>query len=230
MASARQLAPRTRKRPDIVRLNPIQTELTTAATDALLGIVCVAIVWWLAAVRPSWARHVWIAVFTLMAAASFLGAVAHGFDLDARVRGLLWQPLYLSLGVTIALFVVAAVHDWRGEATARALLPWAAAAGVGFYLVTAVLSGAFMVFIAYEAIAMITALAIYGALVAAGTLPGAAWIAAGIAISVLAAIVQATTLSMRVGVVFDHNGLFHLVQIAGAIVLAAGVRVTLMAR
>jgi hypothetical protein len=180
--------------------------------------------------RASWPRNVWIAVFALMAAASFLGAAAHGLDLAERMRALLWQPLYLSLGLTIALFIVAAVHDWRGEAAARTLLPWAAAVGVGFYLLTTVVGGAFIIFVAYEAIAMLTALAIYGALAAGGALPGAATIAAGIAISVLAAAVQASALSWRVGVVFDHNGLFHLLQMLGAAVLAVGVRVSLIAR
>jgi hypothetical protein len=212
-----------------VRFNPSHTELTTAATDAVLGLVCLAIVWALMSVRPSWPRAVWIAVFTLMAVASLLGAYAHGFDLSERVRAVTWQPLYLSLGLAIGLFVVAAVHDWRGVDAARALLPWALGAAVAFYALTYFLGGAFIIFVVYEGVAMLAALGIYSLLAAQGA-AGATAIAIGIALSLVAAVVQATSWSLRLGVVFDHNGVFHLIQTLGVLVLAAGVRASLMGR
>jgi hypothetical protein len=92
-----------------VRLNPVATELTTAATDAALGALCLWIVWWLSDARAGWAQAIWMAVFALMAVASILGAVAHGLELSDRARWRLWQPLYLSLGLMIALLVVAVV-------------------------------------------------------------------------------------------------------------------------
>jgi hypothetical protein len=51
--------------------------------------------------------------------------------------------------------------------------------------------------------------------------------AAGVALSLAAAAVQVSPLSLRLGVRFDHNGLFHLIQIAGVVLLAAGVRQSL---
>ena len=51
-----------------------------------------------------------------------LGVVTHGLVLPDATRDLLWQPLYLSLGVTMALFVVGAVRDWRGDAAGRRML------------------------------------------------------------------------------------------------------------
>ena len=213
-----------------MHLNEPQTELTTAATDALLGRVSLTIIWWLADSRPSWTRAIWIWLFALMSLASMLGAAAHGLMLSDRVRGLIWQPLYLSLGVTIALFVVAGVSDWRGESAARALLPWAIAVGVGFYALTTILSGAFVIFVAYEAVAMCLVLAMYVGMWLTRSTPGSPLIVLGVAISIVAAAVQASSLSARLVVTFDHNGLFHLLQLAGTIALAAGVRLALAAR
>jgi len=211
-----------------MQLQKSQTELTTAATDAVLAIVCMVIAWWLLDARPSWTRTVWIWLFTLTALASVLGAAAHGLALTDRARNALWQPLYLSLGLTIALLVMAGVSDWKGEALARTWLPWALAVGVGFYALTNVLSGAFIVFVAYEAIAMVLVLGIYVTLWTVRGLPGAPLIVAGIGLSIVAAVVQATTMTARVVVTFDHNGLFHLIQLVGMVVLAAGVRALLL--
>ena len=212
----------------MLRLVSSATELTTAATDALLGLVCLVMLWRLTELPSSWQRAVWMGVLVLMAVASFLGAMAHGVTWSESVRTAIWQPLYLSLGLTIALFVVAAVCDWRGVELARAFLPWMLAIGVAFYAATWFLNGAFILFIAYEAVAMLAALAIYGWLCSQGV-AGAGLIAAGIGISIAAAVVQATSLQLTVVVPFDHNGLFHLVQLAGIVVLSSGVRARLLA-
>jgi hypothetical protein len=166
-------------------------------------------------------------VLVLMAIASFLGAAAHGYAWSDSARTAIWQPLYLSLGLTIALFVVAAAGDWRGVEAARAFLPWMLAIGIAFYAATWLLRGAFILFIAYEAVAMLAALAIYVSLYAHGV-SGAGLIAGGIGISIAAAAIQATSLQLTVGVPFDHNGLFHLVQLAGIVVLSSGVKARLL--
>jgi hypothetical protein len=59
-------------------------------------------------------------------------------------------------------------------------------------------------------------------------LPGASAIAAGIFISLVAAVVQVSSLRLRVGVTFDHNGLFHLIQTVGITVMTVGVRSSLV--
>ena len=131
--------------------------------------------------------------------------------------------MYLSLGLTVSLFVVGGIQDWRGEASARAALPWALAIGVGFFALTQLSSGAFLVFVVYEAVAMLATLAMY-LFLAQRRVVGAGMMVLGIAVSIVAAAVQASTLSARLIVPFDHNGLFHLVQLAGAAALANGVR------
>lgn len=55
--------------------------------------------------------------------------------------------------------------------------------------------------------------------------PGAAWMVAGIAVNLAAAGVQQSDLSIRLGSIsLDHNGIFHLVQMAAVVALAVGVR------
>jgi hypothetical protein len=206
--------------------NQSETELTTAVTDALLGAVCLfeAVQLWITPSSAPWKRALWVSVFGLLSCGSWLGAVAHGLQWSDAARAAIWRPLYLSLGLAVAVMLVGAVYDWRGEMTARALLPWALGVGVLFFVATQLLSGAFVLFIVYEGVATCAALAIYATLLVAGGLPGSGAIGIGIALSLLAAAIQASDLSVRVVVRFDHNALFHLVQIAAVIALASGLR------
>lgn len=209
-----------------MQLNPSATELTTAVTDAAVGILCLAVVWWLVAipVNATWKRALWCWVFGLLGLASVLGAVVHGLELSESVRAVLWRPLYLSLGLTVALFVIGGIYDWRGEAAARALLPWAVGIGASFFALTQLLGGAFLIFVVYEAIAMVATLAMYVFLSTTRRLAGATMITVGIGLSIVAAAVQASALSVRLIVPFDHNGLFHVVQLIATTALANGVR------
>lgn len=207
-----------------------ETELTTAATDAVLGLLCVAVAVqvWATPTTAEFARALWVSAFALLGVGSLLGAAAHGIELDARIRGWLWKPLYLSLGLAVALVAVAAAGDWWGLAVARPMLRWALGAGVLFFAATQWLGGAFVLFIAYEAAAIGLALVIYGLLWMNGS-AGAGAMAVGVALSLVAAAVQVSSLSMRVFVRFDHNGLFHLIQMLGVLCLSAGVRQSLQA-
>jgi hypothetical protein len=132
--------------------------------------------------------------------------------------------LYLSLGLSVALFLVGGIYDWRGEAAARALLPWAVGIGVSFFVVTQLSSGSFLIFVVYEATAMLATLAMYVYLSTTGRLAGAGMMTVGIGLSIVASAVQASVLSVRLIVPFDHNGLFHLVQLTAIAALANGLR------
>lgn len=207
-------------------LNPVPTELTTAATDAILALLALYCIRWLGARRSADPAKVtlWILVLALLAVASLLGAVAHGFDLSADTLYLLWQPLFLSLGLVVALFVVAATYDGLGPAPARRLMIPALVAGACFYLVTLVFPGTFLVFVLYEAAAMLVALALYVRLAIATSRRWAWLMVLGIALNIAAAGIQASgTIRLNLGVPLDHNGVFHLVQMVAIVVLVAGV-------
>lgn len=206
--------------------NPIVTELTTAATDALLAVLALVCIRHLAVRRSADPQKVtlWVLVLALLAVASALGAVAHGLDLSPDILWLLWQPLFLSLGLVVALFVVAAVYDGFGAAAARRLLIPALVAGGAFYLLTLVFPGTFMVFVLYEAVAMLVALALYVRLAIRDGQKWAWLMVLGIGLNIVAAAIQASgTVRLDLGVPFDHNGVFHLVQMVAIVVLVLGV-------
>ena len=206
--------------------NPVPTELTTAATDAILALLALYCIRWLGARRSADPAKVtlWILVLALLAVASVLGAIAHGLDLSSDTIYLLWHPLFLSLGLVVALFVVAATYDGLGPTTARRLMIPALVVGACFYLVTLIFPGTFLVFVLYEAVAMLVALALY---VRLALVSGRRWawlMVLGIALNIAGAGIQASgTVRLNLGVPLDHNGVFHLVQMVAIVVLVAGV-------
>jgi hypothetical protein len=210
----------------------IPTERTAAVTDVLLAMVALTGLLYLS--RPSagggaFKVQVWSWALGLLAFAAALGAIAHGFKMSAQLNRLLWKPLNLALGLTVALFVVGVAYDLWGPAIARRALPIMIAMGVAFFAVTVLVPGTFLVFIAYESLAMLFALVAYILLAARGQLHGAAVMALGILVSIVAAAVQANgSVSIKVLWEFDHNGVFHLIQIVGVIVLVVGLRMGLL--
>jgi hypothetical protein len=204
----------------------VATERTTAATDAVLALAAAAAILVLRrSTPPSFGRSVWQAALAALALASVLGAVAHGLELPAATRELLWQPLYLALGVTMALFVVGAVRDWRGEAAARRVLAPMLALAVVFYGITRLTGGSFLAFVVYEAAALLFSLGVYLRLATGPARVGAAPMAAALAVSLAAGAVQASDLGpVRLVWDFDHNGVFHLVQLIGLALLLTGLR------
>lgn len=205
------------------------TELTTAATDAVIALLCVVVALRLWRIRhhDPWKAAVWCWVFGMLGVASVLGAVAHGLALTESARSALWHPLYLMLGLVVALFFVGGIYDWRGKIAARQLMPWFIGIGVVSYVLTQLLGGAFVIFLLYEAAAMVSALVIYLLVAHSGRLPGAGIMATAIALNLAAAAVQASDVTVHWIVPFDHNGVFHIVQMVAIVVLAYGLRVGL---
>jgi hypothetical protein len=205
-------------------LNESPLELTTSATDAVLAIECVLIIMYLRrfAASDRWRVSLWCWVLGLMGFASVVGAVSHGFIFSNSVQIMLWRPLFLSLGILVALFMVGAVYDWRGRALATRLIPWAIGAGAAFFAFIEVFSGEFFTFVIYEAIAMVGAFAIYLYLSLTSRLRGAGIIAMAILLNLLAAAVQASNVSFHFLFPFDHNGVFHLIQMLAIGTLAVG--------
>ena len=200
------------------------TEITTSATDALLALECivVCVVLRRSSAFDRWRIGIWCWVLGLLAFASALGAVAHGLEITPSLRVALWKPLNLSLGFLVGLFLVGAFFDSHGELFARRLLPWSLGLGAIFFALTQFLSGGFTLFVLYEAAAMLAALVIYTFLTATHRLKGAGVLAIAILLNLAAAGIQASRLSLTIWVPFDHNGLFHLVQMVAIATLGVG--------
>jgi hypothetical protein len=173
--------------------------------------------------RPSPLRGWWLVALTGWGVSALLGMVTHGFDLDARVSTLLWQPLYLGLGLAQATVVIASVDAWRGTAAAQRTLPVMLAAVALYYWATWYWAGDFLVFVVFSAATTVFALLVHAAL-AMRAVPGACLVAAGLGASLASGLLQATDLSLSFVWDFDHNGLFHLAQMVGLALLIAGLR------
>ncbi len=213
-----------------MKIIDIPTELRTAFTDLILGLVVVGVfiaLYQLQGRTSTPKLNIWLSALGLLGLASLLGSIVHGIVLSPKSRFRLWQPLNLALGLVIAIFVTAAVYDVWGEAAFRkALLPMIGLAGI-FYGITVVIPKTFLTFVAFEAAALLFALAGYFFLAVTVQLPGAWWMVAGILITLLAAVVQAAG---KNGVViflgFDHNGVFHLIQIFGILAFMIGLYIS----
>jgi hypothetical protein len=213
-----------------MQLHPATNELVTAATNiplAVFSLVAVVCLW-----RRCHAHRLraalWIGMFGGLAIATGVGVFAHGLALDPTARKLVWQPINAALGLTVACFAAGAVLDrWGLRAAARAL-PVLLLLSAGFFGYATFWANSFLPFIIYEGLAMLFCLAVYVTLAIQRRLPGAGWMVAGVAITILAAGLQAgLSKELRLGVVFDRNALFHLVQLPGLFCLLIGLRIGL---
>jgi hypothetical protein len=90
---------------------------------------------------------------------------------------------------------------------------------------TLIYPGIFFLFIIYEVVALVFALGAYLTIAAHKVMPGAWLMATGIFCSIIAARIQ-TKKSIVLTFIwqFDHNGIYHLVQVVGLILLLIGLR------
>jgi hypothetical protein len=208
-----------------MRLTASPTERTTAATDGVLSLAAVGglALLQLPQTPPSWKIQLWCWAFALVALAAALGAGYHGLVLRARLRGALWQVLTVCLSAAISLVAAGVVHDASGAEAARRSLPVLLAAGTLIYAASRFFAGLFVVFLAYQALALALALGAYVWMALRGTPAGAGWMAAGAAVSLVAAGAQ-TRRSLRVRWIweFDRNGVYHLVQALGIVLFGVG--------
>jgi hypothetical protein len=192
-------------------------EKTTAATDIVLTLMALGGIVYLRYLLLNsgelWKINIWSAAIGLIGLAAALGATAHG----------IWLALNLTLSLAVSLFVVGVAYDLWGFEISLTTLPILLIAGLGFYLTTLIYPGVFFLFIVYEVVALVFALGAYMFMAINKDLPGALLMATGIFVSIIAAGIQANksvflTFIWR----FDHNGIYHLVQVVGLMLLLMG--------
>jgi hypothetical protein len=208
-------------------------EQTTAITDILLAVVAfggiLLLGWNLANYSVRWKIYIWCAAIGLIGLAAALGAVAHGLAISPAVHDRIWQLLNLSLAMAVSLFVVGVVYDLWGLAACRQTLPIMLIAGLGFFAATLLFPGIFFVFIVYEGLALFFAFGAYIYLAVRGELAGAGFMASGILISIIAAGIQANkSITLTAIWQFDHNGIYHIVQVVGLVLLLIGLQKSLL--
>ena len=214
----------------MIELVDAPTELTTAATNLPLGLVALvaSICFHRLRGRDPWKAGVWMAASACLVVVGILGAGVHGLELSEQAHFLGWTLIYLGLGLIVAAVTVGAVLDLWGERASRRTAPVMAMVALLFVLAARV-SDRFIVFIGYEALFVGFALVGYGYLAVTRSLAGAGLVWAGLLVSLMAAVVQTTDAQVTMIWTFDHNGLFHLLQVPGLILIMLGVGVALRA-
>lgn len=201
------------------------TERTTAATDVLIALAALGGIGYLRSQpHPVPAdTSAWTWAFALLAVSAALGAAYHGLALDGPRRNALWQALTLCLALAIALVASGTSRDLLGAEAADRALPALLATGGAVYALSRAFPGLFIVFLLYQAVVLLAALAAYGTLAVSGPDEGPAWVSAGVVLALAGAVVQARRRSrIRLVWEFDHNGIFHLFQTAGLVVIWLG--------
>lgn len=204
-------------------------EQTTAITDLILAAIAVGGIFFLHRVPTNSNDFlritIWSAAVGSIGLAAFLGAAAHGLVLAPSLHQRIWQILNLALALAGGLFVVGVVFDLWGVSACGRALPVMLLVSLGFYAATLLYPGIFFVFIVFEGLVLIFAFGAYVFLALQGELAGAGLIAAGILVSIIAAVIQAKkSISLTLIWQFDHNGIFHIVQAVGLVLLLIGLR------
>jgi len=207
-------------------------EQTTAVTDIILALVAfggvLVLQWSPVNTGELWRINIWSTALGLIGLAAALGAVAHGLLLKTTLHNRIWLALNMALALAVSLFVVGIINDlWSYEASKRAL-PFMLFAGLGFYLTTLICPDIFFLFIVYAGLALSFALCAEIFLTASGR-PGAAFLAGGVMLSIVAAGLQARkSIAFTLIWQFDNNGIYHIVQTLGLLLIIAGLRISLV--
>ncbi len=197
-------------------------EPMTLLTDYALAGVTGWLAWSLFRAREGQrARSLWALAFAALALASALGGTWHGFaPAFAEIAVLLvWKATVLSVGIaSFGMLAGSAISTTAGNAR-RSLLAVAAAKlavysgwmiGHSEYIYVIVDTGAALVLIAVLH------------LWPTARDRASGWILAGVGVSVLAAGVQASGFALHRD--FNHNDLYHAIQIAAMILFYAGAK------
>jgi hypothetical protein len=201
------------------------TEMTTAITDVILAAQSAAAIYVIrrkTVARPMWTR-VWIWLFALLSIASLIGAAAHGLEMAASIESAIWSPAYLALGLTMALFVIAAITMSSGHEKSRRFLMPAIMIAFAFFSITQIWSDSFLLFVIYECMAMFLSLTLYTMCFWQRSAAGSGYLATGVLVGILAAVID-TQKTLHVTLIweFNNHGVFHLVQMISLLLLTIG--------
>lgn len=200
------------------------TEPMTFATDLLMGLLAIVLAVRLArAGRASHSKAVtaWAGLFACTAAASFLGGSHHGLAavLLPSANRWLWQFTLWATGVGSACMLAAAAWAGTSGVTQRVLLAVTVLKLV-VYLWWMSRHDAFLFVIVDYATALLATLVIAWLSPAAAMRAARPWLNAGAAVAVVAALIQALKLAPHPH--FNHNDLFHVVQMGALCLLYKG--------
>ena len=187
-------------------------------TDYLLAAECGVFA---ALLARRGADAAWSTVFAATSAASLLGGTVHGFfpsDAESAASRALWMTTMLCVGVTAAALVRAGAGVGWGRERARTLNPGLGMALIGYAGVVVFVSRDFNVAIAAYLPAAVFTMFVFARNGWRGRSAGVAPALSGIAITIGGAAAQSAGIGLH-PVYFDHNALYHVVQVVALYLL-----------
>ena len=200
------------------------TEPMTMMTDYVMGALAFVLAMRLvgdATAGRQLSGRLWAAALVMTAVAAFLGGTYHGFIqwMPGASGRAIWKATLLATGIGSACLLAAAVTAATAGALQRALLA-VVVVKLLVYVWTIATKDQFALVIAdYGAALLAVALAAWF-IRPSGLTPAAWWITGGVAVAAVAGAIQWARLAPHVH--FNHNDLFHVVQMASLYLLYRG--------
>lgn len=169
------------------------------------------------------ARSFWTLAFAASALGALLGGTWHGFapGLAEIAQVLLWKATVLSIGVASFGMLAGSAFVTTPAAAAKALLA-IAAAKLAIYSGWMLFHDDYVYVIADTGAAMAAVAALHGWSAIRLRDRASPWILAGVGVSALAAAVQASGFAPHR--YFNHNDLYHVIQIAAMLFFYTGAK------
>lgn len=198
------------------------SEVTTTVTDYMIT----AVAWWLGAklIRQELplSRRLWGAGFLLIGFGAFLGGTSHGFAtyLDSTAYAVIWKATVYTVGLSMLAAVAGTIEGSRLTRPWRAPLHGLNAIAFAIYAIWMVTHDDFLWVILHYVPAMIGVALLQAWAWWRHGAASAPWIIGGVLITLAGALVQQSRWDLHL--YFNHNDLYHLIQIAGLLVLYRG--------
>jgi hypothetical protein len=193
-------------------------EPTTAITDFILGLEALVLAVLLIMTRAAFpSLPYWIATIILLGVAALLGGFAHGLAYRP-----LFTLIYATLSALIVTFLIATLIDGFGPEFAGRLRWPVIGLAILFLLIAWRFPRHIQAYAIVEGLIMVVAFAVYLWLALTHALSGAGYIAAGIGITLIAAMLFMTKVNFTFIWTFNHNDVYHLVQMVGVLLFFLG--------
>lgn len=210
------------------------TQIDVALTDFALTLLCSFFafrLWMLPGhdlPRARGQRRIWLAFFLLVALGSLTGGTFHGFFEEPVSIGhhVIWLLTLLAIGGTASIGWILVSDILSCNENVRKLAGYfSGMMFVAYGLVVFFYSRSFFIAIMYYAppmaVLLIASLRVYFKSRSPKRSSAAAWIAAGLAVSFVAAFVQQAQIAVH-PTYFNHNSTFHAIQALGLMLIYFG--------
>jgi hypothetical protein len=211
---------------EVELLGIVIAEPMTMLTDYMITAACC----WFAAKlvlagehRRKGCRRSWGLGFLFVGIGALLGGTSHGFApylTDTAMRWI-WTGTLACVGLSMFLAVAGTIRGTELQSGWRASLRFVNVAGLIAYMAWIATHDTFMAVIVDSVLALLLVALIQAWAWHESQAESAKWLISGVLVSFLSAAVQQSGISVHVH--FNHNDLYHIVQLLGVYLLYRGV-------